>query len=90
MQGDVIELVDINGNTVATYRYDAWGNIIDQTGGTIADINPYRYRGYRYDVETGYYYLQSRYYDPAIGKITSIEEHLGETGNTVTHVYLCG
>ncbi|MCU0104547.1 RHS repeat-associated core domain-containing protein [Acholeplasma vituli] len=78
-------MVDINGNTVATYRYDAWGNIIDQTGGTIADMNPYRYRGYRYDVETGYYYLQSRYYDPVIGRFISSDGLLGETGNLLTH-----
>lgn len=68
MQGDIIELVDINGNSVVKYKYDAWGNIISQTGGDLAEINPYRYRGYRYDVETGLYYLNSRYYNPEIGR----------------------
>jgi RHS repeat-associated protein len=85
MQGDVIELVDINGNSVVKYKYDAWGNIISQTGGSLADINPYRYRGYRFDVETGLYYLQSRYYDPAIGRFISSDGLLGETGNLLTH-----
>jgi RHS repeat-associated protein len=85
MQGDVIELVDINGNSVVKYKYDAWGNIISQTGGSLADINPYRYRGYRYDVETGLYYLQSRYYDPTIGRFISSDGLLGETGNLLTH-----
>ncbi len=37
---------------------------MSQTSNSIAAINPYRYRGYRYDGETRLYYLQSRYYDP--------------------------
>lgn len=64
LQGDIIELVDILGNTVATYNYDAWGNIIYQTDNDIAKKNPYRYRGYRYDEETSLYYCNSRYYNP--------------------------
>ncbi|MDX9808269.1 MAG: RHS repeat-associated core domain-containing protein, partial [Acholeplasma sp.] len=71
LQGDVIELRDMSGYVVVEYKYDAWGNIVYQFGGTLADINPYRYRGYRFDVETGYYYLQSRYYNPQIGRFIS-------------------
>ncbi len=65
LQGDVIGLVDTNGNTVASYEYDPYGDVISATG-TLAVINPMRYRGYYYDVETGFYYLQSRYYDAEI------------------------
>jgi RHS repeat-associated protein len=83
LQGDVIELVDISGITVATYKYDAWGNTISKTG-SMADINPYRYRGYRFDSETGYYYLQSRYYNPQIGRFISADGILGEVSNLVT------
>ena len=50
---------------VASYSYDAWGNIISKSG-TLADVNPFRYRSYYYDAETWFYYLQSRYYDPQI------------------------
>ena len=63
LQGDVIYLVNPNGNFYAEYSYDAWGNILSATG-ELAEINPLRYRGYYYDTETGFYYLQSRYYDP--------------------------
>ena len=56
-------LVDSNGNQVAAYTYDPYGKILSATG-TMAEINPLRYRGYYYDSETGFYYLQSRYYDP--------------------------
>ena len=76
-QGDVVKIFrplpsrDSNGNlnvlteaVYATYTYDAWGNILSQSGG-MASANPLRYRGYYYDSETGFYYLQSRYYDPA-------------------------
>lgn len=60
---DVSSIVDREGNVVAKYRYDAYGNIIYSTG-DMAEINPIRYRGYYYDTETSWYYLQSRYYNP--------------------------
>jgi RHS repeat-associated protein len=65
--GDVVALTDNNGNVVAEYEYDAWGNILSQTG-SLASENPYRYAGYRYDEVTGLYYLMSRYYDANIGR----------------------
>ncbi|HEY8365098.1 MAG TPA: DNRLRE domain-containing protein, partial [Haloplasmataceae bacterium] len=49
LQGDITDIVDINGEVKVSYRYDAWGNIIYQTDNDLARINPYRYRGYRYD-----------------------------------------
>lgn len=68
LQGDVVKLVHyIPGfeyAEMASYTYDAWGNIL-RSSGTLAEINPLRYRGYYYDNDTGFYYLQSRYYDPA-------------------------
>ena len=67
LQGDVMQLVNANGNIVASYDYDPYGKVISATG-TMAEINPLRYRGYVYDTESGLYYLQSRYYDPEIGR----------------------
>ena len=64
LQGDVVKLIDQDGAVAAAYAYDAWGNILSQSG-SMASANPLRYRGYYYDSETGFYYLQSRYYDPA-------------------------
>ena len=61
---------NLNGLTeavYATYTYDAWGNILSQSG-SMASANPLRYRGYYYDTETGSYYVSSRYYDPEIGR----------------------
>ena len=68
LQGDIIAIYNTSGTAVATYKYDAWGNVISATG-TMASVNPFRYRGYYYDTETGFYYLQSRYYDPAIDSL---------------------
>ena len=63
--GDVISITDTSGTVVANYEYDAWGKVL--TADTnIAKQNPIRYRGYYYDNETCYYYLQSRYYDSNI------------------------
>ncbi len=56
-------MVDSSSNQVAAYTYDPYGKILSATG-AMADVNPLRYRGYYYDSETGFYYLQSRYYDP--------------------------
>ena len=71
-QGDVIRLVDINGNVAASYRYDPYGKAISALG-SHANINPLRYRGYVFDHETGLYYLQSRYYDPEIGRFINAD-----------------
>ena len=63
--GDVIAITNTNGTVVGNYEYDAWG-AVTLADSDIAKANPIRYRGYYYDSETGYYYLQSRYYDPSI------------------------
>ena len=67
-QGDVSAILDSGGKIAASYDYDAWGNctVYNSSDAAIGDLNPLRYRGYYYDAETGFYYLQSRYYDPAI------------------------
>jgi RHS repeat-associated protein len=87
LQGNVIKIVDITGNTVVEYKYDAWGNIVYKydSGLNIDDINPFRYRGYYFDVETGYYYLQSRYYNPEIGRFISSDGLVGKVGDTQSH-----
>ena len=73
LQGDVIAIYDNNANIVARYLYDTWGKVVAVTDDNsnaissathIGNVNPIRYRGYYFDVETGYYYLQSRYYNP--------------------------
>ena len=71
-QGNVVRMEDANGNVLASYSYDTWGKIISATG-SLAEINPLRYRGYVYDQETGFYYLQSRYYDPAISRFLNAD-----------------
>ena len=63
LQGDVVQIIDEGGVLQAEYVYSPWGEIISAEG-DLAEINPLRYRGYYYDSETGFYYLQSRYYDP--------------------------
>ena len=74
LQGDVVGLINSSGSYVAKYTYDAWGNLLSVTNASgtaitssthIANRNPLRYRGYYYDTETGFYYIKSRYYDPA-------------------------
>ena len=73
-QGDVVQLNFQGGTVYAEYTYDAWGNILTKTG-SLADVNPLRYRGYYFDSETGFYYLQSRYYDPTLGRFINADSY---------------
>lgn len=77
IQGDVEEILDKNGNSVVKYAYNEWGKLLSVTGSmaaAVGRINPIRYRGYYYDGETGYYYLQSRYYNPDICRFINADE----------------
>ena len=74
LQGDIVAILDENGNTVVSYGYDAWGAPLWCTGElaeTLGKVQPFRYRGYVFDEETGFYYVSSRYYDPEIGRFIS-------------------
>jgi len=87
VNGDIIAILNTSGEVVVTYEYDPWGNILS-TGGSMAATlgadNPFRYRGYYYDNESGFYYLQSRYYDPATGRFLNADDtaYLGVTETT--------
>ncbi|WP_035381790.1 RHS repeat-associated core domain-containing protein, partial [Fervidicella metallireducens] len=72
---DVTTLIDPSGAIAASYYYDAFGNILEESG-TVQ--NPYRYAGYEYDKETKQYYLKSRYYDPKIARFLSEDSYRGD------------
>ncbi|MBO7273331.1 MAG: RHS repeat-associated core domain-containing protein [Clostridia bacterium] len=77
LQGDVIAIVNKDAQTVARYSYDAWGVCtVTQDSVGIANINPFRYRGYYYDEDIGLYYLQSRYYDASVGRFSNADDTL--------------
>ena len=76
-----MSIVDEQGNVVASYQYDPYGNVISATG-DLADINPLRYRSYYYDTESSLYYLQSRYYDPELGRFLNADSY-ASTGQGV-------
>ena len=76
--GDVFGIIDENGIQLVTYTYDEWGYVKRVICGKdeekLANTNPIRYRGYYYDTETGYYYLQSRYYDADICRFINSDD----------------
>ena len=93
LQGDIVALYDEAGNRIASYTYDAWGNNIYKNSTATPDIstadaqwlmniNPFRYRGYYYDTDTGLYYLQSRYYNPIWGRFINADIYIS-TGQGV-------
>ena len=85
LQGDIIEIWGTEDGTdnhefrcLVDYKYDAWGKIISvndttSSGYGLGQVNPFRYRGYWYDTESGLYYLQSRYYDPETGRFINAD-----------------
>mgnify|MGYP004501214791 FL=1 len=84
LQGDVIAIVRAaTGQIVAKYSYDAWGKctVTNATGYTVGTKNPFRYRGYYYDTETGLYYLNSRYYNPEFGRFISVDNQLSASSD---------
>ena len=77
LQSDISRIYDSEGNVVGEYLYDAWGNLLNADSLTeIAKQNPFRYRGYYFDSETGLYYLRSRYYDPQVGRFINADSQL--------------
>ena len=87
-QGDIVKLIDANGTPVVEYTYDTWGKKVTTTGslaGTLGLFQPFRYRGYVYDWETGFYYLQSRYYDPTTGRFISADVLLSTGQGVLGH-----
>ena len=95
LQGDVIGLIDSANTEVVKYTYDAWGKPLSVTGSlanTIGYYNPFRYRGYVYDVETGLYYLRSRYYNPRWGRFVNADANIGHSQGIISHnimAYCC-
>ncbi|WP_255259014.1 RHS repeat-associated core domain-containing protein [Bacillus toyonensis] len=77
-------MTDQNGQVVANYEYDAWGNVLKSDAKGIAADNPFGYAGYMYDKEIGMYYLIARYYNPEHGVFLSIDPDLGDEDDPVT------
>ena len=76
LQGDIVALLNGAGNVVVSYVYDAWGAPIGKSGSmaeTLGSVQPFRYRGYVFDEETGLYYLRSRYYNPRWGRFVNAD-----------------
>ncbi len=76
MFGDIIGILDSDYNEIVSYEYDSWGalvNITDNSNINLGTINPFRYRSYYYDEETQLYYLNSRYYNPQVGRFINAD-----------------
>ena len=95
-QNDIVKLIDNSGSTVVEYCYDSWGKLLSTSGSlasTLGKNNPFRYRGYVFDEETGFYYVSSRYYDPEIGRFINADDiaYLGMRGLTSYNLFAyCG
>ena len=87
LQGDVVAIYNASGTKLVSYTYDAWGKVTTtySNGGvsTGARYNPFRYRGYYYDEDTGLYYLNARYYDPCVGRFINVDGYLNTNGDII-------
>ena len=85
--GVIKYIYNASGTIVGTYTYDAWGQTISySTTINETNLNPIRYKDYYYDTESGFYYLQSRYYDPQVGRFISADDtgYLGATESVLS------
>ena len=89
-RGDITSIYDGDGNMVAKYEYDVWGNVLTVTNSNnseitdpnhIANLNPFRYCSYYYDSESGLYYLMSRYYDPVVHRFLNADGYFQSGDN---------
>ena len=79
LQGDITGILNSAGEQIVSYTYDSWGRLLSTSGSaaeTIGQKNPFRYRGYYYDAESGWYYLNSRYYDPEVGRFINADGYV--------------
>ena len=70
-------LIDSSNKVVVRYQYNSWGKVTsseDTSGVSLATLNPFRYRKYVYDPETGLYCLGNRYYDPEVGRFVNADD----------------
>ena len=83
IQGDVVAITNFYGTVVVEYDYDAWGSgyAYGSMASTVGAVNPIRYRSYYYDTDTGFYYLQSRYYDPTIKRFINADGYVNANGD---------
>ena len=93
--GNVIAIINNLGDEIVRYVYDAWGNhtVTDASANNIGTLNPFRYRSYFYDDETGLYYLKTRYYDPETGRFISPDDFSYLSPDTINGLNLyayCG
>ena len=86
LQSDITGILNSAGEQIVSYAYDAWGKLLSVAGSaadTIGKKNPFRYRGYYYDTETGLYYLNSRYYNPEIGRYLNADKAIPGVGGDI-------
>ena len=91
LRGDIVGIMNADGYKVVSYSYDAWGvpyapvystdSVVSAADKANAELNPFRYRGYYYDSETGYYYLQTRYYNPEWGRFINADGYINANGD---------
>lgn len=80
---DIVAIYNQDGNKVVGYTYDAYGNITSITGDeAVAQMNPFTYRGYYRDGDTGLYYLQNRYYDSQTGRFLNADIQFDHNADT--------
>ena len=92
LQGDVTGLLDDDLNQVVSYYYNPWGELLYVSGSEAYNIgqdNPFLYRGYFFDAETGFYYLNSRYYDPETGRFINADDFLATGKDLFSHNAFC-
>ena len=75
--GNIERIIDSTGKTIVKYEYSVWGELIEEKeieNKKIVEDNPYKYKSYYYDKESGLYYLKSRYYSASLHRFISLDQ----------------
>lgn len=86
--GNINAVIDSAGTTLISYAYSDFGAVTENVADSdearlVAKVNPFKFKGYFFDSETGFYYLKSRYYSPELGRFISADGEIGQVGNTM-------
>lgn len=86
--GNINAVIDSAGTTLVSYAYGDFGAVTETIADSdearlVAKVNPFKFKGYFFDNETGFYYLKSRYYSPELGRFISADGEIGQVGDTM-------
>lgn len=81
--GSIDRIYDDQGEVVARYEYDPFGNLLSEEG-TV--VNRIRFTGREWDEESATYHYRARQYDPQTGRFLQPDSQKGDATDPLTFI----